>query len=304
MVEPRLGVPASPADRGEDLPVRVEISGREPFGQRVAMAEPPRRYTLDTRDLEFATPLELVGLAALLAQGKALRRRTRLIMPIDTDACTYLERMDVVDLAERFGAQVEGAKCAGPRHVRSLIETQQVRATDDKDRICDLLHAMALANGDSSVAAAAVEIAGELIDNGLTHSESRFGCFFAAQHYTGETTHRPRVEFAIADAGVGILDHLRRNRRFKNLEFSDRAILKALKRKVSGADDPEGTRGNGLPDILDAGAKGGGRLLMRSGNGVARVDFGSGDPPKAHRSGHPTPGTWALVQLDLPRRLR
>lgn len=87
------------------------------------------------------------------------------------------------------------------------------------------------------------------------------------------------------------------------MESSDKAILKALKRKVSGVDDPAGMRGNGLPDVLEAGAKEGGRLIMRSGNGVARVTFGGARTPRAERSEEPTPGTWALVQLDLPRQL-
>ena len=282
----------------------MEIGGKAPFSRAaLVVAEPPRRYTLDARGLEFATPLELVGIAALLANGRALRRRTRLVMPIDHSACTYLERMNIVELAQHFGAEVEGSKTSGPRQPSRLIEARQVRSTPEIDDICALVHDLVAPNGNPAVAATAVEIAGELMDNALTHAESRFGCFVAAQHYTGETTHRPRVEFAIADAGVGILAHLRRNNRFASLENSDKAILKALKRNVSGIDDPAGTRGNGLPDVLDAGAREGGRLIMRSGNGVARVTFGGARPARAERSEAPTPGTWALVQLDLPRQL-
>jgi len=92
--------------------------------------------------------------------------------------------------------------------------------------------------------------------NSIEHSGSGFGAVCLAHIWTSGGIRR--AEFAVADAGVGILATLRR--RYSDLSSHKEAILEALKEGVSGLDDPQ--RGIGLSTTHDLSKAGSGRRLM------------------------------------------
>lgn len=258
-----------------------------------------RKHVVDASDLVFASPLELVGVAALLADGKTRRRQQRLIMPVRRDPATYMERMNLVAVAEQLGVAVEGVRSAGPRRkARDLVELRQVRSETDANSVVAEIHAVVSRASSDHDAVRAVEMVGELIDNALTHGGCPHGCFVAAQRYSGATSGSPRVEFAVADSGQGILAHLRQRSKFSQLANAERALARALQREVTGAELGQG-RGNGLPDLVSAGAANGGRFVLRSDAGFAAVRLRANTSPDTYRSPCAIQGTWAWVQLSL-----
>lgn len=262
-------------------------------------SDAPRKLVVDASELRFVSPLELVGIAALLADGKTHRRRPRLVMPVRRNPCTYMERMDLVEVATDLGATVEGAKCAGPRtRTRGLVELRQVRSEADANDVSSSVYDIARRSSHRDDAAKAVEMVGELIDNALAHAECSHGCFVAAQRYTGNTSGDPRLEIAVADSGVGVLAHLRRRSKFSQLANAEKALARALEPNVTGA-EAAGGRGNGLPDLLSAGARYGGRFVLRSDAGFATIRLGSDRSADTYRAPFAIQGTWAWIQLSL-----
>jgi hypothetical protein len=136
---------------------------------------------------------------------------------------------------------------------------------------------------------------GELLTNTAEHANSAVGAFGAAQVHSGATSGRAGVEVAVADAGVGILESLHTNPAYAHLANSSIAIQTALRRGVS-AEAAEPSRGNGLSHVTRQLRQHGGKLLLRSGNGVARVTAGG---RKFADTGTITPGTWAWLWIDL-----
>jgi hypothetical protein len=137
------------------------------------------------------------------------------------------------------------------------------------------------------------------MSNATEHGVSDQGAFIALQVYSGSSTGIPRLEFAVCDTGIGVLQHLRRNPQHSHLTRDDLAIKKALKRGVSGIGDQ---RGNGLSDAIEHtrryGAVG---LQIRSGRGEVVV-VGTPTVHDVRPAGRPdqTSGTWAWLTHRWP----
>lgn len=122
----------------------------------------------------------------------------------------------------------------------------------------------------------------------------------AVQLHTGRTTGSARLEFAVCDTGIGIMNHLRQNPHYDYLVRDELAIAKAMEAGVSGV--AAGQRGNGLSDaISDTRKFGRVEFQIRSGRGEVRV---AGTPDShetfaSHRVDQ-TSGTWAWLTHHLP----
>ena len=89
---------------------------------------------------------------------------------------------------------------------------------------------------------------GELISNAEEHGASEIGAFVAAQTHSGETTGGiPRIEFAVCDNGIGVLNSLRRNPRYEALTDDAQALRTALR---EGCQRGRQQRGNGLYHVI------------------------------------------------------
>ena len=104
-----------------------------------------------------------------------------------------------------------------------------------------------------------------------------------------------RLLVAIADVGVGILQSLHQNPAHQSLATCTEGIQAALRRGVSSeVDDPN--RGNGLSHVTHQLRAHGGKLVLRSGDAVARVTPGR---RRVSTTRTATPGTWAWLWVDL-----
>jgi hypothetical protein len=223
--------------------------------------------------------------------------RVTLRLPTDPAAAAYLRRMDVVrHMPER--TQIEGRLLPETRTDQrtSLMEVTALneRNVDDlSERVGPLITGF---YSDRPAAGAAVfRACSELMSNATEHGLSERGAFIAVQLHTGLTTGSARLEFAVCDTGIGIMQHLRQNPQYDYLIRDEDAIAKAIEAGVSGV--AAGKRGNGLSDaISDTRKYGRVDFQIRSGRGEVLVAGtpGSHQTSRSHRLDQ-TSGTWAWL---------
>lgn len=253
--------------------------------------------TLDLSELEFVSPLDLVALAAW-SQSLPPSRRGNIILPLNDDVPSYLERMDLLPWLRASGWEVPPAP-AGPRRelFHKLLELSVLPDYGAVEELADRLPRLLARQDPGRKRTPALGFAsGELCDNAISHS-GESPIFVAAQRYTGRTSRPPaRLELAVADVGIGIPSHLRGNPRYSEVEEDPEAIALALKPGVTGTRDH---RGYGFHDVLEAAQRVGmGELLIFSGRGSALVPFGQ----KGRRSRFASlkdklPGTLVVVRF-------
>lgn len=278
--------------------VHFRLAGPRPLlrSRQLLAPDSPGEFVVDTRLLSFATPLELTAITALAHSHAAEGERVRLLLPDDPAVVTYLERMD---LLSRLPDQ-----CKSDRLVRargradrsgSLLEITPIRSPHEGAVAGERVFGVVRASLGDRLGKLAFKVVGELIDNAASHGKSKTGSFVAAQVYPRQR----RLEFAVCDTGIGILEHLKGNPLHQDLERDQEALARALEPGVTG--EPE-YRGNGLPDLLDmAGSAGLTRLLIRSGDGSLNAVRGVPGPTTRTR---PVPdlvkGTWAWLRVTFP----
>ena len=130
-------------------------------------------------------------------------------------------------------------------------------------------------------------------------AHQRSGVFGSAQVYTGVTTSRPGIEISVSDGGKGILASLQENPHHASLSRCAQAVGACLQPGVTADVDESGNdevgHGGGLPRVIEGLQVHRGRLVLRSGDGFARV------ASRARVKAAPTavPGTWSWIRLDL-----
>lgn len=194
--------------------VQIILSGKHPLlrgNLRVLDVHEPG-VLVDASQLRFVSPLELVGIAALALDASHRREEAKLVVPRDIDVASYLQRMNLLEHAAD-GLEVVGSLPPDDRTDRSkvLLEVTKIQEAHEADALAERIVPLARGQSDARVTNAVFMGLGEFLDNACSHSGSPVGVFAAAQAYTGETSGRRGLELAVADAGVGILSHLRQN---------------------------------------------------------------------------------------------
>jgi hypothetical protein len=254
---------------------------------------------LDAYELAFASPLDLAAMVALGRSATSRGATTTFIVPRNADIACYLERMNLFANLP-VGSRVIGTVPAQHRNDRAdiLVEVLPVCA-DTVQGLVDRIGRVALRHLESPAGRLAFQSIGELIDNAVSHGASDIGAFAAAQAYTGRTTGRRGVEFAICDTGIGIMQHLRRNPQHRDIETERTALMRAMQRGVTGTAD---RRGNGLADLFKVTeAAGYTRLVLRSGRGLASVVARQHDQRRRDvEAVDRIRGTWAWLRVRYP----
>lgn len=280
--------------------VLLQLAGRHPLLRNDLRTSGPAHtgLVIDARRLRFASPLDLAGIAAL-AHARADGGDVELFLPAAADVTSYVQRMDLIDRLPP-GARIAGALPLDSRSDRSsaLLETS-ILTPQTADALGERIFRLAIAGLGPRVGIKVARSIGELLDNAISHGKGQPGAFIAAQAYTGKTTGYRRLEVAVCDSGIGVLDHLRRNPHYADTANSVHALRRALKRGVSGTDEP---RGHGLPDLLaDAGLSGPARLVIRSGDGLLRVGRLRTDASRVQAQASSTwvQGTWTWLRVSF-----
>ena len=255
---------------------------------------------IDATKLAFASPLDLAGIIATAHWADRGAIRVTLCMPHDVAVAAYLRRMNVLALLPRR-ALIRG----GHRNVTSDFRgvLMEVTRLDEHnvDGLTELLGPRVrafYADSSAETGAAVFRACSELMANATEHGASPDGAYVAAQAYSGLSTGVRRLEFAICDAGRGVMDHLRQNPKYEYLARDELAIAKAMQAGVSGVSDE---RGNGLVDAIDDLRRHGQTLLqIRSGRGEVRAEGGPATYLKRAQSRpDQTSGTWAWLAHRL-----
>ena len=152
--------------------------------------------------------------------------------------------------------------------------------------------------GDPSLTLHTMEAISELIDNAATHGRSSAGTFVCAQRYTGTTSQLPPgIWVGIADAGVGMPSHLRRNPKYRHITDDSELIRLARRPGVTGTAD---RRGWGLPEAFeDATEVGPSRVVIRSqrGEGGFHLRQGQSVAARYRRLSPSLRGTWVHLRV-------
>lgn len=259
---------------------------------------------IDSSRLEFGCPLDLAGILATAHWAADLNLAVTFKLPVDPNVASYMQRMDVLRQMPETTRFIGRLPADNRTDLRGrLMEATRLNAgniNDVSERLGYLLTEF-YAPYSEAAGGAVFRACGELLDNAAEHGVSEAGAFVAAQTYTGLTTSSPRVELAVCDTGVGVLQHLRRNSAYAYLTSDQPALQRALERGVSGVGSD---RGNGLSDVIgDTSKHGRIRFEMRSGRGQITVD-GVNDAHKVKTSPRmdDTYGTWAWLTHMIPNR--
>jgi hypothetical protein len=242
--------------------------------------------------------LDLAGITALAHTRAASDTDVQLYLPVAPAVTSYVQRMDLIDRLPP-GVRIAGALPLDDRTDRSSLLEISILTPKTADALGDRIGRLAVAGLGSKVGIQVARGVGELIDNAVSHGKGQPGAFIAAQAYTGKTTGYRRLEVAVCDSGVGVLDHLRGNPDYADTADSAQALRRALKPGVSGTGEP---RGNGLPDSLaHAGLNGPARLVLRSGDGLLRVGRLRTDASLVQAQTSPTwvQGTWTWLRASF-----
>jgi len=248
-----------------------------------------RRWTLDLERVEWVTPFDATVLALEYRRATLRGARPHVSVPLDEAVRNYAV---AVGLPEHVpGRWREGSAVAVHPPLVPLHRIDEPYEWDDL--LEDLWPRVRAQLGDPAVARRMFDILGELVDNAATHGWSRAGVFVCAQIHTGTTTSLdPGIWVAVADGGVGIPEHLRRNARYASIAADEELLALARKPGVTGTAD---RRGYGLWETLEAAAAiGSGQVMIRSGNAEARFWVGDGRVQTArYRTlSRPLCGTW------------
>lgn len=279
----------------------LQLAGRHPLLRNDLRISGPAHtgLTIDARRLRFASPLDLAGITALAHMRTGGDADVELYLPAAPAVTSYVQRMDLIDRLPP-GVRIAGALPLDYRTDRSseLLEIS-ILTPKTADALGDRIGRLAVAGLGPKAGIPVARGIGELIDNAISHGKGQPGAFIAAQAYTGKTTGYRRLEVAVCDSGVGVLDHLRGNLDYADTANSAQALRRALKPGVTGTGE---VRGNGLPDLLaHAGLNGPARLVLRSGDGLPRVGRLRADASsvQAQTSSTWVQGAWTWLRVSF-----
>ncbi len=281
--------------------VLLELPGRHPLLRGTLRLQETAQpgLTVDARQLEFASPLDLAAVAALTHTHAASGTEIALLLPERPGVASYLQRMDLLKHLPD-GSRIVGSLSEGERndHSASLLEVTRLTGAAVRD-VNQRIGFVATNHLGRRFGRQAFTGLGELIDNAVSHGTSKLGGFITAQAYSGRTTGRRRLEVSVCDTGVGVLNHLRRNQQHSDVTDSIHALERALSPRASGTDED---RGYGLPDVL-----GGVRetaitsLILRSGDGaVTASHYREHAFTSYRRIPEQVAGTWAWLRVSFP----
>jgi len=214
----------------------IEGTDHESLLQRVNFENLSGPLSIDMGRVPFVHPATLSLLYSVFKLHSILYPdQERKFIPADlksedTDVNRYMQRADFFKCCSEFKKFETGGF---RRHDSSgrfvpISEVHSMKDTDSvAEKIVKVIFSRTKISGEEQVKYALTE----LMDNALQHSESRIGCIAQTQLYQEKY-----VEGVILDLGIGIRNHLSRNKNLVSQFASDKDAIKlALQPYVSGA---------------------------------------------------------------------
>lgn len=271
------------------------MAGRCPLLGTGALPTSWNPSTIDLSGLEWVTPFEVAGLAALYARLGGASPAPTVMLPDNDEVRRYLVDMGLDQVIPGQWGNGGGSRIEPPWLPLTRID----RSEEWDDLLRDLWPAAADILGDPKLTSHTMEMMSELVDNAATHGRSDAGTFVCAQRYTGTTSGlAPGIWIGIADSGVGVPGHLRRNPKYREIRDDRELIRLARQPWVTGTTD---RRGWGLVEAFqDAAQAGPSRVVIRSGRAQGEFRLRHERPVSArYRLVAPgVPGTWIHVRVE------
>lgn len=272
----------------------IQLSGRCPLLN--AKRNLPSVFdVLDISAVEWVSPFDVVGLSVLWTRSVSRGRIPSIVLPVKEEVREYLVDVGIGNIIDIN----LGAGSVTPVEGLWLPITKFEQSNEWDDLLNGWWPDVAPSSADARLAFGAIYMTSELVDNATTHGSSDVGTFVCIQRYTGKSSRlHSGVWIGIADGGIGIPNHLRRNPKYKSLHDDSDLIRRAREPGVTGTDD---ARGWGLFESFEWAAEvGPSRVLIRSGGGEGDFRVRAKLPIWARYS-EMTPnlgGTWIHLRVE------
>lgn len=275
----------------------VRLTGPSPLLRGLVPAKLSSEIRFDLSQLEWITPYDLAVLSVLNSSARESGAEVEVLVPVDEAVRRYM-----VDAGIDQHLDAQWGPGGGSIVEPPLVKLRRVSSGDDwEDELKTLWPEIRTALGDLESARRTTDIMSELIDNATTHGSSAAGTFVCAQRHTGATSGLERgIWIGIADAGIGIPNHLRRRDEYASVASDKELIRLARQAGVTGTADQ---RGYGFYEVFEeAAAASPSHLLIRAGAGEG--DFRL-SPSKNVRAAYrdladEVSGTWIHVRIEAP----
>ena len=250
---------------------------------------------IDLSELEWITPFEVASIAAMWSRLAAAGSPPYVELPHDDIVRSYLVDIGLDKLIPGRWGEGGGSAVESPW----LPLTRLENGNEWDDIVQNLWPDVAGQFADPDLTRNTMELLGELVDNAVTHGRSAAGTYVCAQRYTGATSRLPAgIWIGVADSGVGVPAHLRRNPKYADIP-DDRELIRLSRQPwVTGTKEK---RGWGLVEVFDSATEAGpARIVIRSGGAQGEFRLRSGVRVSArYRSMRPlVPGTLIHVRLE------
>jgi hypothetical protein len=167
---------------------------------------------LELSNLTWATPFDVVAFTVIWLRMASSGAAPVLTLPVDPTVRAYLVDMGLDAFLP--GDQGHGGGSGGDS---PWLRLTRLSTADQWDDMQSALWPPARKTfGNNELTLGTLEMLGELVDNAATHGPER-GTLVSAQRYTSTRSGlQPGVWLGVADGGIGIPEHLRRNPRFSS----------------------------------------------------------------------------------------
>ena len=280
----------------------MEISGRGTLDfDHQSNTRSARQLKLDLSRVDYFNLYGLAAISCCLVEAARSGHRVAFYSPQGMSACNFISRLGFDDFfRDQTGSEIhlEMTSHQGPSDV--LVPFQSINDSKDLLPLQEVLDKRLAKVAGPQTRAALNEALWELGANVTEHSLSAgvIGAVVQRPNRKGE-----HIDFAIGDAGIGIMESFLRGAGRHRPSSDHEAIERATEYLVSSVDDPG--RGQGLHYVIDQALALNGTVVIRSGSAKrtmsrmtgSKVDFRA--KPRLE-SVPPIAGT--LVFVSIPCR--
>lgn len=252
------------------------------------------RVDIDLRDCEWVRPAAALWCAVFVALATKRGSRCRLLVPLNMGVCIYLKSLGLVSLLKELGTEVDDRGIPARTDGKVVLPISRFSTTAEASALTNAAFdkLQTSERGSAGFAPAVTELFSELALNAAEHSGSEVGAFGCVQFV--EPQSGSRFVCTVADGGIGVREHLRRNEALRSrVNYDWDALELAVRERVSGTGNPH--RGIGLYGVSEDVRAPGRSLLLHSGLGALEI---SEELESSARRTRLFPGT--LAHLSIP----
>jgi anti-sigma regulatory factor (Ser/Thr protein kinase) len=274
--------PISPRDAREawrsDLPLSPDL---------------PEHLVLDLREVDDVHPMFALRLRVFADWHMAQGRAVDFLPPRTAAAGALLDALQLRAPAQPTGFVDLPDQPAGDRAIVPITRLRDETAVEEVGRLVREIVEYRLTDVAALGAACHMAVS-ELCGNAVEHGANPQGAYVAVLR---SVTPRRRVSIAVADLGIGIPEHLRRQ--YPELSDDDHAIALAMQPRTTGTG--RSNRGNGFSETFEAALASSLhalRIEIHAANGFVRREVvHERDKTETFPAARYKRGTWIVYEL-------